>query len=69
MHLLLNNGFGKGELTSTQKEGIIMCIPKEDKSTRKGGGGGGEEKKRRKEKKKKERKKKDEFNLTTWCCL
>ena len=59
MHLLLNNGFGKGELTSTQKEGIIMCIPKEDKSTTKGGGGGGgggEEKKK---------KKKDEFNLTT----
>ena len=28
----LNNGFRKGELSSTQKEGIIICIPKGDKS-------------------------------------
>ena len=28
----LNNGFIKGELSSTQKEGIIICIPKGDKS-------------------------------------
>ena len=28
----LNNGFRKGELSSTQKEGIIICIPKGNKS-------------------------------------
>ena len=27
-----NNGFRKGELSSTQKEGIIICIPKGNKS-------------------------------------
>ena len=27
----LNDGFNKGELSSTQKEGIIICIPKSDK--------------------------------------
>ena len=27
----LNEGFQKGELSSTQKEGIIICIPKADK--------------------------------------
>ena len=27
----LNNGFRKGELSSTQKEGIIICIPKGNK--------------------------------------
>ena len=28
----LNNGFRKGELSSTQKEGIIICISKGNKS-------------------------------------
>ena len=28
----LNNGFRKGELSSTENEGIILCIPKRDKS-------------------------------------
>ena len=28
----LNNGFRKGELSTTQKEGVIICIPKRDKS-------------------------------------
>ena len=27
----LNDGFRKGELSSTQKEGVIICIPKGDK--------------------------------------
>ena len=27
----LNDGFEKGELSSTQKEGVIVCIPKGDK--------------------------------------
>ena len=29
---LLNDGFRKGELSTTQKEGVIICIPKGDKS-------------------------------------
>ena len=28
----LNGGFRKGELSTTQKEGVIICIPKGDKS-------------------------------------
>ena len=28
----LNDGFRKGELSTTQKEGVIICIPKGDKS-------------------------------------
>ncbi|WP_419617700.1 hypothetical protein, partial [Thiolapillus sp.] len=28
----LNNSFRKGELSSTQKEGVIICIPKGDKA-------------------------------------
>ena len=28
----LNDGFGKGELSTTQKKGVIICIPKGDKS-------------------------------------
>ena len=28
----LNDGFRKGELSTTQKEGLIICIPKGDKS-------------------------------------
>ena len=27
----LNDGFRKGKLSSTQKEGVIICIPKGDK--------------------------------------
>ena len=27
----INNGFDKGEMSPTQKEGIIVCIPKGDK--------------------------------------
>ena len=27
-----NNGFMKSELSSTQKEGVIICIPKGDKA-------------------------------------
>ena len=27
----INNGFDKGEMSLTQKEGIIICIPKVDK--------------------------------------
>ena len=27
----INDGFDKGEMSSTQKEGIIICIPKGDK--------------------------------------
>ena len=27
----LNDGFRKGELSTTQKEGVIICIPKGDK--------------------------------------
>ena len=57
MHLLLNNRFGKGELTSTQKEGIIMCIPKEDKSTRKGQGGGEKKKRKKRRRRRREEKK------------
>ena len=30
----LNDGFRKGELSSTQKEGVIICIPKGDKPKR-----------------------------------
>ena len=29
----LNTGFRKSELLSTQKEGVIICIPKGDKAT------------------------------------
>ena len=28
----LNNSFRKGELSSTQKEGVLICIPKGDKA-------------------------------------
>ena len=28
----LNNSFRKGKLSSTQKEGVIICIPKGDKA-------------------------------------
>ena len=27
----LNGGFGKGELSTTQKEGVIICLPKGNK--------------------------------------
>ena len=27
----INDGFDKGEMSPTQKEGIIICIPKGDK--------------------------------------
>ena len=40
---LLNDGFRKVELSSTQKEGVIICIPKGNEEKI---GGGGEETKR-----------------------
>ena len=50
--LKLNNVFRKGELSSTQKEGIIICTPK------------GEQIKRPNKKKKKKKKKKTGANFT-----